>query len=88
MVRRVKNNNSIKPKFLDLWPTQFLEMSLPGFETANPVISGIVLSNNISQDNMTENYIAQNILNMDHPVMFWLKQCIDKAIFDLSLIHI
>ena len=33
---------------------------------------------------MTENYIAQNILNMDHPVMFWLKQCIDKAIFDYA----
>ena len=39
-----QNKNTIKPKFLDLWPTQFMEMSLPGHETANPVIADIVLS--------------------------------------------
>ena len=33
-----ENRNNIKPKFLNLWPTQFMEMSLPGHETANPVI--------------------------------------------------
>ena len=79
-----KNKNTIKPKFLDLWPTQFMEMSLPGFETANPVIADIVLSNNASQENMTENYVAQNILNMDHPAMYWLKQCLDRAIYDYA----
>ena len=41
-----ENRNNIKPKFLNLWPTQFMEMSLPGHETANPVIADIVLSNN------------------------------------------
>ena len=64
-----QNKNTVKPKFLDLWPTQFMEMSLPGHETANSVIADIVLSNNASQENMTENYVAQNILNMDHPAM-------------------
>ena len=61
-----QKQNNIRPKFLNLWPTQFMEMSLPGHETANPVIADVVLSNNASQDNMTENYVSQNILNMDH----------------------
>ena len=26
------NNNTTKTKFLNLWPTQFMEMSLPGHE--------------------------------------------------------
>lgn len=80
-----ENRNNIKPKFLNLWPTQFMEMSLPGHETANPVIADIVLSNNADEDNMTENYVSQNILNMDHPAMYWLKQCLDRAIYDYAI---
>ena len=80
-----KNSTSIsKPKFLDLWPTQFMEMSLHGHESANAVIADIVLSNNAEQENMTENYVNQNILNMDHQAMYWLKQCLDRAIYDYA----
>jgi len=84
MPKTQNNNNTAKPKFLNLWPTQFMEMSLPGHENANSVIADIVLSNNASQENMTENYISQNILEMDHPAMFWLKQCIDRAVYDYA----
>ena len=76
MPKTQNNNNTAKQKFLNLWPTQFMEMSLPGHENANSVIADIVLSKNAAQENMTENYISQNILEMDHPAMFWLKQCI------------
>ena len=80
-----KNSSNItKPNFLNLWPTQFMEMSLPGHVTANAVIADIVLSNNAEQENMTENYVSQNILNMDHPAMYWLKQCLDRAIYDYA----
>ena len=47
------NNNPSEPKFIDLWPTQFMEMSLPGHETANPVIADLVLSNNTAQEKIT-----------------------------------
>ena len=40
----LNNNNTTEPKFLNLWPTQFMEMSLPGHENANSVIADIVLS--------------------------------------------
>ena len=59
MSKTENNNNTTKPKFLNLWPTQFMEMSLPGHENANSVIADIVLSNNAAQENMTENYISQ-----------------------------
>ena len=84
MSKTETDNNTTKPKFLNLWPTQFMEMSLPGHENANSVIADIVLSNNATQENMTENYISQNILEMDHPAMFWLKQCIDRAVYDYA----
>ena len=71
MSKTENNNNTAKPKFLNLWPTQFMEMSLPGHENANSVIADIVYQTMLSE-NMTENYISQNILEMDHPAMFWL----------------
>ena len=79
-----KENVNIKPTFLNLWPTVFMQLSLPGHESANPVLADLILSKNVEIQNMTENYNEDNIFNMDHPVIFWLQQCIDKAIDDYS----
>ena len=79
-----KENVNIKPTFLNLWPTVFMQLSLPGHESANPVLADLILSKNVEVQNMTENYNEDNIFNMDHPVIFWLQQCIDKAIDDYS----
>ncbi|MFZ9135580.1 MAG: hypothetical protein ACO208_06610, partial [Candidatus Puniceispirillaceae bacterium] len=32
-----------KPEFKQLWPTQFMSLSLPGHDTANPVLSNHLL---------------------------------------------
>ena len=79
-----EENINIKPTFLNLWPTVFMQLSLPGHESANPVLADLILSKNVEVQNMTENYTEENIFNMDHPVIFWLQQCIDKAIDDYS----
>ena len=79
-----EQNVNIKPTFLNLWPTTFMQLSLPGHESANPVLADLILSKNVEVQNMTENYNEDNIFNMDHPVIFWLQQCIDKAIDDYS----
>ena len=79
-----EQNINIKPTFLNLWPTVFMQLSLPGHESANPVLADLILSKNVEVQNMTENYNEDNIFNMDHPVIFWLQQCIDKAIDDYS----
>ena len=79
-----KENVNVKPSFVKLWPTVLMQLSLPGHESANPVLADLILSKNVEVQNMTENYNEDNIFNMDHPVIFWLQQCIDKAIDDYS----
>jgi len=37
-------NPSSHPKFLRLWPTQFMSMRLPGNENANPILKEFILS--------------------------------------------
>ena len=78
-----EQNINIKPTFLNLWPTVFMQLSLPGHESANPVIADLILSKNAEIQSMTENYTDENLFKLDHPAIFWLRQCID-----LSLIHI
>ena len=77
-------NLNIEPTFLNLWPTMFMKLSLPGHENANSVIAELVLSKNSERESMTENYIEENILEIDHPAIFWLKQCIDRGIRDYA----
>ena len=55
-------NLNIEPTFLNLWPTMFMKLSLPGHENANSVIAELVLSKNSERESMTENYIEENIL--------------------------
>ena len=79
-----EQNINIKPTFLNLWPTVFMQLSLPGHESANPVIADLILSKNAEIQSMTENYTDENLFKLDHPAIFWLRQCIDKAIDDYS----
>ena len=39
---------------------------------------------NVEKQNMTENYTDDNLFKLEHPAVFWLQQCIDKAIDDYS----
>ena len=55
-----KENVNIKPTFLNLWPTVFMQLSLPGHESANPVLADLILSKNVEVQNMTENYNEDN----------------------------
>ena len=75
-----EQNINIKPTFLNLWPTVFMRLSLPGHESANPVIADLILSKNAEIQSMTENYTDENLYKIDHHAIFRLRQCIDKAI--------
>ena len=44
-----EQNINIKPAFLNLWPTVFMQLSLPGHESANPVIADLILSKNAAE---------------------------------------
>ena len=80
-----QNHNSTKaPKFFQLWPTQFMSFNLPGNEQANHILSELVLEKNANLENMTVEYISNNIFNLDHPGIKWLKQCCDRAVLDYA----
>ena len=80
MARSQSNDGT--PIFSQLWPTQFMSLRLPGYETANPVLADFVMTQNIQNENMTVDYIADNIFITDHPALIWLRQCWDRAVLD------
>ena len=49
------------PAFHRLWPTLFMAVTLPGHEQANAMLSGLVLEKNAEQEQMTTNYLDQNL---------------------------
>jgi len=72
-------NTPGKPEFKQLWPTQFMSLSLPGHDTANPVLADHLLEQNIARDDMTVDYTSDNLFMTDHPAVIWLRQCCDRA---------
>ncbi|MDC0955422.1 putative 2OG-Fe(II) oxygenase, partial [Alphaproteobacteria bacterium] len=77
-------NTPGKPEFKQLWPTQFMSLSLPGHDTANPVLADHLLEQNIARDDMTVDYTSDNLFMTDHPAVIWLRQCCDRAVLDYS----
>ena len=69
-------------EFQRLWPTLFMSIQLPGHEAANPVISSLLLQANAQQDQLTTNYLNQNLFELNHPAIGWLQQCVMRAIAD------
>ena len=65
-----------KAEFLPLWPTLFMSVILPGHESANGVLSTIVMQDNAEQEQMTTNYLEQNFFASDHPAIGWLVQAL------------
>ena len=77
-------NQSSRPKFLRLWPTQFMSMRLPGSENANPILKEFILSLDDKSSDMTVDYTAYNFFDLDHPAVKWLQQCCNRAILDYA----
>lgn len=69
-------------QFQRLWPTLFMSIRLPGYEAANPILSQLVHQANAQQEQLTTNYLNQNLFELNHPAMGWLQQCVMRAIAD------
>ena len=67
-------NEPGKPDFKQLWPTQFMSLSLPGHDTANPILADHLLAHNASHVDMTVDYKSDNLFSTDHPALIWLRQ--------------
>ncbi|HSG56396.1 MAG TPA: 2OG-Fe(II) oxygenase family protein [Paracoccaceae bacterium] len=72
------------PQILQLWPTQFMSLQLPGNQAANPILSQLLLAEDKARADLTGDYLAGNLLEADHPVFAWLKQCFERAIADYA----
>ncbi len=74
--------------FLALWPTQFLQRQLPNSDTANDVLAQIILEQEAAHNttsaagDLSSDYLSQDFLSIDHPVIAWLQACINKSISD------
>ena len=80
----MSTQHTITTQFHQLWPTQLMELTLPGHEMANPVLADFVLQANASRDDMTAQYLNDNIFMIDHPALQWLNQCCHQAILDYA----
>ncbi len=80
MDERSKQAQSDGFKFL--WPTVFLQRSLPGHQAANQVLAQMILGLEAEHRDMTTDYLAGNLLTLENPAVQWLKDCINKTVID------
>ena len=71
-------------EFIRLWPTLFMAVTLPGSDAANSILSSLVMQSNAEQEQMTTNYLEQNLFQSDHPAIGWLTQCCTHAVMEYA----
>ena len=72
------------PEFQRLWPTLFLSMSLPGYAAANDALSELLQASDADADDMTVQYLDDNLFDQKHPAVAWLRQCCKRAVLDYA----
>jgi uncharacterized protein (TIGR02466 family) len=73
---------SLSPRFHSLWPTLLLERELPGHEAANEVLEGLVGELESGNQDLTTDYLSDNLLTHPHPAIQWLRDCINKTVIE------
>jgi uncharacterized protein (TIGR02466 family) len=71
-------------QFSALWPTTFLQDSLPGAENANILLVEMIEQMDAGTADMTTDYLQGNFLGNPHLVVVWLKDCINVSINDYA----
>ena len=75
---------STTPVFHNLWPTTIMSVILPGSDMANPVLSEFINELDDERSNLTTEYLDQEFLEIDHPVIKWLNDCFKRATIDYA----
>ncbi len=76
------NRQTDEEGFRALWPTLLLQRELPGHEAANPLLQELIEREEESHADLTTDYRAGNLLAVDHPVIAWLRECVNKTAVD------
>ncbi len=73
------------PQFLRLWPTLFMSVTLPGAGNANPVLAELLLALDSDSEDLTGNYLDQNLFQHPNPAVGWLRHCCQRAVLDYAM---
>jgi len=74
--------------FLELWPTRMLQRTIPNAEQANGALLALILDQEAhyksegAVEDLTSDYLSQDLLSIKSPVIEWLKACINKTVAD------
>lgn len=72
------------PEIRKLWPTLMLRHRLPGADKANPILLELVTSLERDRPDLTTDYLEGNLFDNNHPVIGWLKSCVNRAVLDYA----
>ena len=61
-----------------------LRHHLPGAERANPILLELVTGMEQAQPDLTTEYLQANLFDTDHPVIGWLRTCVNRAVLDYA----
>jgi len=67
---------------ISLWPTRLMQRVLPEANQANIVLAGLIEKLDTESTDLTTDYREADLLQMDHPAVKWLAQCINKTVID------
>lgn len=72
------------PTFQNLWPTQLMEIALPGADQANPLLAQFLQELDQNAEQMTTDYLSNNLFDQGHPALMWLHQSCQRAVVDYA----
>jgi len=84
----MQSNTVDKNGITALWPTHFMQRSMPNSSLANEALLAVILEQESTYNlkkqsaDLTSDYLSQEFLSIDNPVIGWLKKCINKSVSD------
>jgi uncharacterized protein (TIGR02466 family) len=72
------------PTFFNLWPTQLMEITLPGSDQANMLLAQFLQDLDQQAEQMTTDYLSTNLFDQGHPALMWLHQSCQRAVVDYA----
>ena len=67
---------------LDLWPTKFLRCRIKDCESWNKELIKLVRELDRANKNLTTDYLAPDLFNMDHAAVNWLRENVNATVIE------
>ena len=67
-------------QFLSLWPTVLMRDRLPADQAITQALVDEITRLDSERADLTTGYLEENLLALEHPVLVWLRECINHAV--------